>query len=94
VSFRRRLRALESRFRALAERDRDVYLPNLMPTGPVDYVLIAMEPSLGRWARSPTDASVKIAAGFRNFMWSLEDFPPPERAEVVKRNETVDLGNL
>ena len=48
--------------------------PNFMPTGPVDYVLIGMEPSLGAWAPSAGEARAKIAAGFRNIMWSLEDF--------------------
>jgi hypothetical protein len=68
------VRDLELRFSTLAERDGSIYLPNFMPTGPVDYVFIGMEPSLGAWASSPGDARAKIAAGFRNFMWSMEDF--------------------
>jgi hypothetical protein len=59
---------LEDRFRALAEDDGDIYLPNVEPSGPVTYVFIAMEPSLGRWARSPQEARAKVEAGFRNFV--------------------------
>src|ERR1019366_3140492 len=60
---------LEDCFRALAVADGDIYLPNVEPSGPVRYVFIAMEPSLGRWAKS--DAKVareKVEAGFRNFV--------------------------
>jgi hypothetical protein len=59
---------LEDRFKAQAEADRDIYLPNVEPSGPVDYVFIAMEPSLGRWARTPQQARAKVEAGFRNFV--------------------------
>jgi len=65
---------LEQQFAAAAAVDGDVYLPNFTPVGPVDAVLIGMEPSLGWWARTPAEAATKIAAGFRNFMWSPEDF--------------------
>ena len=68
------MRDLEQQFAAAAEFDGNVYLPNFTPSGPVDAVLIGMEPSLGRWARTPAEAASKIAAGFRNFMWSPEDF--------------------
>jgi len=60
---------LEDRFRALAEADGDIYLPNVEPSGPVRYVFIAMEPSLGRWAKSDAQvAREKVEAGFRNFV--------------------------
>ena len=74
MTFGERVRDLERCFGAFAERDGSVYLPNFMPTGPVDYVFIGMEPSLGAWASSLEKAKAKIAAGFRNFMWSMEDF--------------------
>ena len=74
MTFGERVRDLERSFRTLAERDGSVYLQNFMPAAPVDYVFIGMEPSLGAWASSPEKARAKIAAGFRNFMWSLEDF--------------------
>ena len=73
-SFRVAYRALEERMKALAEADGDVFLPNPEPEGPVDYVLICMEPSLGRWARSADQARIKVEAGFRNFLFSIEDF--------------------
>lgn len=68
------MRDLESKFAAAAAIDGDIYLPNFTPSGPVDAVLIGMEPSLGRWARTPENAAGMIVAGFRNFMWSPEDF--------------------
>jgi hypothetical protein len=60
--------------KALAEADGDVFLPNPEPVGPVEYVFVCMEPSLGRWARSLDEARSKVQAGFRNFVSSIEDF--------------------
>ena len=57
-----------------AEADGDVFLPNPEPLGPAEYVFVCMEPSLGRWARSPEEAKAKVEAGFRNFVSSVEDF--------------------
>jgi len=74
MSFITQMRELEQEFAAAAAVHGDVYLPNFTPSGPVDAVLIGMEPSLGWWARTPAEAAAKIAAGFRNFMWSPEDF--------------------
>ena len=65
---------LEERFRSRAEEDGDVYLPNLPPREPVDFIFIAMEPSLKSWARSLYKAADMIARGFRNFSFSVEDF--------------------
>ena len=45
---------------------RSIYLPNCKPTGPVDYVLVGMEPSQGNWAKGLDNAHKKIADGFRN----------------------------
>ena len=64
--------ALENRMKKLAEADGDVFLPNPQPDSPVHYVLICMEPSLGRWARSEDEARSKVEAGFRNFLSSIE----------------------
>jgi len=60
--------------KALAEADGDAFVPNAEPLGPVQYVLICMEPSLGRWARSADHAKSRVEAGFRNFLFSIEDF--------------------
>ena len=65
---------LETKFRAAAADDPAIYLPNLRPSGRVGAVLVAMEPSLGRWGRPPAKADEKIEAGFRNFMSSAEVF--------------------
>ena len=63
-------RALEQRMKALAEADRNVYLPNPDPAAPVQYVLICEDPSLRGWAKSQAEARVKVAAGYRNFLAS------------------------
>ncbi len=66
--FRAAYEALEQRMKALADADGDVFLPNPEPQGPAQYVFVCMEPSLGRWASDATQATSKIAAGFRNFL--------------------------
>lgn len=73
-TFHTAYRDLEERMKALAEGDGDIFLPNPEPEGPVQYVLICMEPSLGWWARSADQARSKVEAGFRNFLFSVEDF--------------------
>jgi hypothetical protein len=73
-SFHTAYRELEERMKALAEDDHDVFLPNPEPLGPVQYVLICMEPSLGWWARWADDPRSRVEAGFRNFLFSIEDF--------------------
>jgi hypothetical protein len=73
-SFHTAYRELEERMKALAEADGDVFVPSPEPLGPVQYVLICMEPSLGWWARSADHARSKVEAGFRNFLFSIEDF--------------------
>ena len=72
--FRAAYRELEARMKVLAEADGDVFLPNPDPLGPVEYVFVCMEPSLGRWARSADEAKSKVDAGFQNFISSIEDF--------------------
>jgi hypothetical protein len=72
--FRAAYRELEARMKILAEADGDVFLPNPEPLGPVEYVFVCMEPSLGRWARSADEARSKVEAGFQNFISSIEDF--------------------
>jgi hypothetical protein len=72
--FRAAYRELEARMKVLAEADGDVFLPNPEPVGPVEYVFVCMEPSLGRWARFADEARSKVEAGFRNFLSSIEDF--------------------
>jgi hypothetical protein len=67
TDFQTAYRDLETRLSAQAEADGDIYLPNPKPKGPVDNVLVCMEPSLGHWARSADEARAKISAGFVNF---------------------------
>lgn len=74
ATFRTRYRKIERQMRVLAEADGDIFLPNPEPEGPADYIFIGMEPSLGRWTRSADEAKSKVDAGFRNFLFSIEDF--------------------
>jgi hypothetical protein len=46
--FRASYEYLEARMKARSEADGDVFLPNPEPLGPVEYVFVCMEPSLGR----------------------------------------------
>ena len=55
-----------------------VFLPNLRPAGPVDFVLVGMEPSL-QWAKGDFEvAQDKIDAGFRNFFGCCNYENPPQ----------------
>ena len=66
---------LERRMKSLAAEDGDIYLPNILPTAPVCYVFVCMEPSLVGWAGPNGDkAKSRLAEGFCNFLWSMEDF--------------------
>jgi hypothetical protein len=59
---------IELRMEDLAKRNGDIYVPNIVPHGPVDYIFICMEPSLGEWARTPDEAENRLKGGFRNFL--------------------------
>lgn len=74
MAFDDRMRHLDQEAQTLAAQDGDAFLPNFRPRGPVDYVLVCMEPSLGRWAKTREAARERVAHGFRNFTWSIEDF--------------------
>ncbi len=77
--FEKEYKELERCFEHRVELDRlrypnSVFLPNVPPNGPVDFVFIGMEPSYDKWAKDRLDAEQQIASGYRNFMYSLEDF--------------------
>lgn len=63
--FRRRVKCDNKEFEVDSS-----YLPNFVPRGPVDFVLIAMEPSKGTRGKIWRGAVHPI----RNFLWSVEDF--------------------
>jgi hypothetical protein len=71
-SFQHKYQDLEWRMRALAEEEDDVFVPSPEPEGPVQYVFICMEPSLG--GSSAQELQARISAGARNFLNSVEDF--------------------
>lgn len=66
--FKQTYNELEVRMGDFAKSNGEIYVPNIVPHGPVDYIFICMEPSLGEWAKSPDDAENKLKAGFRNFL--------------------------
>jgi hypothetical protein len=72
VTFERAYRNLEKQMGLLAKTDKAAFLPNPEPEGPVNYVVICMEPSLGRWASSVKQAKSRVKEGFRNFLPSDE----------------------
>ena len=81
MNFREAYKKLEENFRHQVEEDKklgieSIFLPNMVPKAPVDYVLIGMEPSLLGFARSLDDAEEKIDKGYRNFcgVWAIH-FP-------------------
>ena len=51
-----------------AKCNNEIYVPNIAPNRPVDYVFICMEPSLGEWAGDRENAQKRLKAGFRNFI--------------------------
>ncbi len=73
MTFEEAYQSLENEFRQRVEEDnkefnsKGIFLPNKMPNGPVDYVLVGMEPSLGGWAKDRADAQKKVDDCFRNF---------------------------
>ena len=77
TSFQEEYQALECEFRARVDEDNEyngaqsVYLPNLAPQRPADFVLVAMEPSTGGGA-----GELKKGKAFspKNFSGSVEDF--------------------
>ena len=79
MTFEQKYAKLEEQFRCQVALDEkrwgveSVYLPTVEPSGPVDFVLVAMEPS-SMGARSKDEAQRLIDEGFRNFCNSTEDF--------------------
>lgn len=70
---------LKRMFKKEAAREDSVFIPLIRPEGPVDFVLVGMEPSLGSWASSDPqkaryEARKKLKQGFKNFAWSMEDY--------------------
>ena len=67
-NFERAYHQLEICMQDLADKNGEIYVPNIAPVRPVDYVFIAMQPSMGEWARDYAEAKKKVKAGFRNFV--------------------------
>ena len=73
MTFEAAFRKLEEKFESMVEEENkkygaeSIFLHNVAPLGPVDFVLIGAEPSRGSWGRTDEEAREKIAKGFRNF---------------------------
>lgn len=67
-NFKRAYNQLEICMQDLADKNGEIYVPNIVPESPVDYVFIAMQPSIGEWAKDDVDAKKKVNEGFRNFV--------------------------
>jgi len=67
-TFKKTFNDLELSMRDFAKRNGETYVPNIVPQGPVEYIFICMEPSLGEWAKNLDDAEQKLKDGFRNFL--------------------------
>lgn len=67
-NFKHAYNELEERMGEFAKINGEIYVPNLVPSGQVDYIFICMEPSLGEWAKNREDAESKLKEGFRNFL--------------------------
>ena len=73
MTFREQYLALEEEFRQQVEKEESSFVHNIEPRGPVDFVLVAMEPSLG--VRQKKDEYPEYSSEIeRNFTWSTEDF--------------------
>jgi hypothetical protein len=70
--FHTEYQALVAKMRDLAESDGAIFLPNIEPKKPADFIFICMEPSIGHWARPIGEGKKKVEAGFRNFTASME----------------------
>ena len=77
MTFRQDYRALTRKFKERVERDNEellqgkipsYYLPNIAPKSPVDYVLVAMEPS----SNARLDDGSKTTP--KNFTLTIDDF--------------------
>ena len=70
---------LERKLESNVEEEQTIFLPFAKPSGPVDYVFVGMEPSLGRSASTNPvsvgeEARKKREHGFKNFAWSIDDY--------------------
>lgn len=67
-NFERAYHQLEICMQDLADKNGEIYVPNIVPESPADYIFICMEPSLGEWAKNRDEAESKLRDGFRNFV--------------------------
>ena len=69
---------LDGKIRKKVEEEGSEYIPLIPPERPVDFVLIAKEPSLGFVDGSKGNPSSEVhekrIRGLKNFAWSFEDF--------------------
>lgn len=67
-NFKRAYNQLEVCMKDFANQNDEIYVPNIVPDSPTDYIFICMEPSLGEWGKNRDEAESKLRDGFRNFL--------------------------
>lgn len=79
-----------------AELEGAIFLPNMEPKKPANFIFICMEPSIGRWARTSEVGKRKVDAGFRNFTSSFEAiiFHFCVQQYLCKTNETYHFTDI
>lgn len=73
TTFKQKYDMLEKKFRKKAKNEGTIYLPNVCPVGPVDFLFVSMEPSL-RWAKTTKEGEKLIKKGFRNNLFDIDNF--------------------
>ncbi len=97
MGFKEKYAALEEKFRAQVEEDRvrhgvdSIYVSNPRPVGRVDFVLIAMEPSIGRRPNYLDSCTPP-----QGFSWQIPDFLLHYciRNYLCKRGQTYHITDL
>ena len=74
ATFKRKYDRLEKKFCKKAKNERTIYLPNVCPDGPVDFLFVSMEPSLKKWAKTTEEGERLIKEGFRNNLFDIDNF--------------------
>ena len=78
MNFEEAYKQLEEKFKQRVVEDynppwkfESVFLPNVAPKGPVDYILIAMEPSLKGWAQDNSGRTREDKKGVQELLRRL-----------------------
>ncbi|BAY87826.1 hypothetical protein NIES267_73500 (plasmid) [Calothrix parasitica NIES-267] len=95
-NFKQAYHQLEICMQDFANKNGEIYVPNIAPVRPADYIFIAMQPSLGEWAKDEADAKKTVEEGFRNFVdgFNTMILHFAIRKYLCKDNQTYHLTDL